>query len=270
MLTQPSSAAFAYTSPATVDLGTTGVTFAVLAATTVTNTGATTVDADTAGHNNLGVSPGTAVTGFGPGVVTAPGTIQSPGATAAAAQTDLTAAYTDAVTRTPDQTFAAIYDLGGQTFGPGVYNDPSSLGITGTVTLDAGGDPAAVFIFQAGSTLVTASASHVTLTNGAQAANVFWQVGSSATLGTNSFFQGTILALTSITVTTGVDVQGRLLARNGAVTLDTDTINAADDAPVAGAPMAPLFGPASWAIVLAAFVSGAAFLMFRRRPARVR
>ena len=271
MLTQPSSAAFAYTSPATVDLGTTGVTFAVLAATTVTNTGATTVDADTAGHNNLGVSPGSAVTGFGPGVVTAPGTIQSPGATAAAAQTDLTAAYTDAATRTPDVTYGPIHELASATpYAPGVYNDPSSFFITGDITLDAGGDPAAVFIFQAGSTLITSSGSHVILTNGAQAANVFWQVGSSATLGTNSFFQGTILALTSITVTTGVDVQGRLLARNGAVTLDTDTINATDDAPVAGAPMAPLFGPASWAIVLAAFVSGAAFLMFRRRPARVR
>jgi hypothetical protein len=262
--------AFAYTSPGTVDLGTSGVTFAVLAATTVTNTGNTVVSADVNVVNHLGVSPGTAVTGFGPGVVNLPGTIHSAGPTALAAKNDIQAAYTDAVTRTPDQTFAAIYDLGAQTFGPGVYNDPSSLAITGTVTLDAGGDPAAVFIFQAGSTLITASASHVTLINGAQAANVFWQVGSSATLGTNSFFQGIILASTSITVTTGVDVQGRLFAGTGAVTLDSDTINATAAAPVAGAPMAPLFGPAAWAVTLAAFVSGAALLMFRRRPAQVR
>ena len=96
--------------------------------------------------------------------------------------------------------------------------------ITGTVTLDAKGDPNAVFIFKAASTLVTASASRVNLVNGARAANVFWQVGSSATLGTNSILRGNVLALTSITVTTGVTVDGRMLARNGAVTLDSDMI----------------------------------------------
>jgi hypothetical protein len=118
-----------------------------------------------------------------------------------------------------------VADLGGQTLSPGVYNSATSIGITGTLTLDGGGDPNAVFVFQAStSTLTTASASQVNLINGAQACNVFWQVGSSATLGTGSSFQGTIFALQSITVDTAVTIQGRVLARNGAVTLDTDTI----------------------------------------------
>jgi hypothetical protein len=105
-----------------------------------------------------------------------------------------------------------------------VYNSGSSIGLTGTLTLDAEGDPNAVFVFQAGSSLITASGSTVSLINGAQACNVFWQVGSSATLGTNSTFSGTILALTSITATTGSTITGRILARNGAVTLDTNSI----------------------------------------------
>jgi hypothetical protein len=271
VLSQPSTSAFAFTNPATVNLGITGGTFAVLAATTVTNTGPTVVSTDASGTNNLGVSPGTAVTGFPPGVVNAPGTIHSAGATALAAKNDITAAYDDAAARTPDQTFGPIYDLGNdQAFTPGIYNDPTSFFITGNVTLNAQGNPDAVFIFQAGSTLITASGSHVLLTNGAQAANVFWQVGSSATLGTNSFFQGIILASTSITATTGVDVQGRLFAGTGAVTLDSNTINATVAAPISGVPQAPLFGPAAWTVTLAAFVSGMAVLMFRRRPAQVR
>jgi type VI secretion system secreted protein VgrG len=106
----------------------------------------------------------------------------------------------------------------------GVYTSASSMGLTGTLTLDAAGDPNAAFVFQAGSTLTTASGSQVALINGAQACNVFWQVGSSATLGTGSRFRGTILALTDITVTTAATVDGRILARNGAVTLDTNTI----------------------------------------------
>ena len=114
----------------------------------------------------------------------------------------------------------------GQTLAPGVYKASSSLDVGGSLTLDAGGDPNAVFIFQAASTLITDSASSVILTNGAQACNVFWQVGSSATLGTNSAFAGTILALTSISVDTGDTIAGRALARNGAVTLDDDTITA--------------------------------------------
>jgi hypothetical protein len=116
-------------------------------------------------------------------------------------------------------------DLGGQTLAPGVYNSASSIGLTGVLTLDGRGNSNSVFVFQAGSTLTTATASQVKLINGAKACNVFWQVGSSATLGTGSTLQGTILALTSITVTTGVTVDGRVLARNGAVTLDTNKIS---------------------------------------------
>jgi hypothetical protein len=264
VLIQPASAAFAFASPATVDLGAAG-NFTVLAATTVTNTGATVISADAGLDGNLGVSPGTAVTGFPPGVVTAPGTIHSADTATADAKTAADAAYTDAAARTPDQTFAPIHDLGGATFTAGVYNDPSSFGITGTVTLDAEGNPDAVFIFQAGSTLVTAVSSHVVLINGAQAANVFWSVGSSATLGVNSTFAGTVLAQTAITVNTGVDVQGRVLAGTAAVTLDTDTINAPVAAPSSGVPQAPLFGQVGWTVALIAFLGGGGVLVFRRR-----
>ena len=187
--------------------------FSVLGGQTVTNTGPTTVS------KSLGVSPGTSVTGFPPGVVA--GKIHAADTAAANAQTDLTAAYNDAATRPATGTVAG--DIGGHTITPGIYKASSSLGLTGTVTLNGQGDPNAVFIFQIRSTLTTASASTVKLINGAKACNVFWQIGSSATLGTGSEFTGTILALTSITVTTDVRVTGRALARNGAVTLDTDT-----------------------------------------------
>ena len=133
----------------------------------------------------------------------------------------MTIAYNDAAGRSPTTNVAA--DLAGQTLVSGVYRSPT-LGLTGTLTLDAQGDPDAVFIFQAGSTLITASASRVALIGGAQACNVFWQVGSSATLGTASEFKGTILALTSVTANTSASVEGRLLARNGAVTLDSNTV----------------------------------------------
>ncbi|MFJ1551146.1 ice-binding family protein [Streptomyces sp. NPDC088246] len=118
-------------------------------------------------------------------------------------------------------------DIGGLTLTPGVYSASSSLNLTGTVTLDAQGDPNAVFIFKIASTLITAPASNVLLVNGAQACNVCWQVGSSATLATNSFFKGNILALTSITVNTNAAIEGRALARNGAVTLDDNVITRA-------------------------------------------
>lgn len=199
---------------ATVGLGT-AASFAVLAGSTVTNTGPSTVSGD------LGVSPGSAVTGFPPGAVTA-GTIHASDALAAQAQNDLTTAYNDAAGRSPSTSEAG--DLTGQTLTAGVYKSTSSLNLTGTVTLDAQGDPNAVFIFQMASTLITGSGSDVALVNGAQACNVFWQVGSSATFGTNSTVNGTVLALTSITATTGANITGRLLARNGAVTLDTNTI----------------------------------------------
>jgi hypothetical protein len=198
---------------ASVPLGTAD-NFAVLAGSTVTNTGPTVVTGD------LGLSPGTSVTGFPPGRVN--GTQHITDAVAAQAQTDLTTAYNDAAAQASTGTVSA--DLGGQTLTPGVYTSATSLGLTGALTLDAQGNANAVFIFQAGSTLTTASGSSVNLINGARACNVFWQVGSSATLGTASTFRGTILALTSITVTTNATVDGRVLARNAAVTLDKNTI----------------------------------------------
>jgi len=197
-----------------VSLGT-AANYAVLAAATVTNTGPTTITGD------LGLSPGTAITGFPPGQVN--GTINAANSAALQAQNDLTAAY-NAAAAAPI-TASIPVELGGTTVTPGVYASPAgTFGITGTLTLDAQGDPNAVFIFQAASTLITASASNVVLVNGAQASNVYWVVGSSATLGTYSIIQGNIMAQASITVTTGVVVDGRALARTAAVTLDSDTI----------------------------------------------
>ena len=200
--------------PPPVSLG--GVAgFGILAGTTVTNTGATSVTGD------LGVSPGSAVTGFPPGTIT--GTTHAGDATAATAQTDLTAAYNDAAGRTTGA-ISLSGDLTGLTLTPGLYKSTSSLAISGALTLNALGNPDAVFIIQMGSTLTTSSGSQIILTGGAKASNIIWQVGSSATLGTNSEFSGTIMALSDITVTTGAHVDGRLLARNGAVTLDTNVI----------------------------------------------
>jgi hypothetical protein len=143
---------------------------------------------------------------------------------AAQAQLDLTTAYNDAAGRTVGAITVAG-NLGGQTLTPGLYKSTSSLEISsGDLTLDAQGDANAVFIFQMGSTLTTTSSRQVILSGGAKAANIFWQVGSSATLGTGSVFKGNILALTSITLTTGATLQGRALARNGAVTLDSNTV----------------------------------------------
>jgi hypothetical protein len=211
---------------ASVPLGTAD-SFAVLAGSTVTNTGPSVISGD------LGVSPGTAVTGFPPGTVTG-GTIHAADAVALQAQSDVTTAYNDAAGRGSTATISA--DLAGRTLTPGVYTSASSLGLTGDLTLDARGDPAAVFVFQAGSTLTTGFASRVLLIGGAQACNVFWQVGSSATIGTSSAFVGNILALTSISLTTGATLRGRALARNGAVTLDTNTVTRATCAPPASTP----------------------------------
>src|ERR1700722_17820260 len=208
-----SQPAVAATAP--VGLGTAG-SFAVLAGTTVTNTGPSSISGD------LGVSPGTAVTGFPPGIVFN-GTIHRADGVAQNAQSDLTTAYNDAAGRSPTANVPAVIGAG-QTLAPGVYKASSSLEVGGSLTLDAGGDPDAVFIFQAPSTLITDSASSIVLSGDAQACNVFWQVGSSATLGTSSAFAGSILALTSISVDTGDTIAGRALARNGAVTLDDDTI----------------------------------------------
>ena len=199
---------------APVSLGT-AANYAVLAGSTVTNTGATTI------AGSLGLSPGTSVTGFPPGQVK--GSIDAANSAALQAQNDLTAAYNAAAASPVTATIPV--ELGGTTETPGVYASPAgTFGITGTLTLDAQGDPNAVFIFEAASTLITASASNVVLVNGAQASNVFWVVGSSATLGTYSILRGNVLAQASITVTTGATLDGRALARTAAVTLDTDTI----------------------------------------------
>ncbi|MEO6943702.1 MAG: ice-binding family protein, partial [Lacisediminihabitans sp.] len=210
--------------------------YAVLAGTTVTNTGPTVITGD------LGLSPGSAVTGFPPGTVTPPSTIHAADANAIAAQNDLTTAY-DVAAGSPSTSSlqGAPAELGGQTLTPGTYTASSSLQLTGTVTLDGGGGANAsneVWIFQAGSTLTTGSNSTVLLINGANRCNVFWQVGSSATLGTMTTFVGTIMALTSISATTGATIEGRLLARNGAVSLATNTITAPAACPASISPPA--------------------------------
>jgi Ice-binding-like len=240
-------------SAATVPPLGTASTYAVLAGTTVTNTGASTVNGD------LGVSPGTAVTGFPPGTVS--GSQHDGDAPAAAAQTDLATAYSNAAGQTPTTTGLSAIG-GGPALTPGVYNAPSSLGVTGTVTLDGQGDPNAVFIFQIGSTLTTASGSAISLTDGANACNVFWQVGSSATLGTGSAFAGNILALTSITVTTGNTVDGSVLARNAAVTLDDDTISA-PSCTTEGSPLVSLPGAGAAAAITG--LAGLGWFLIRRR-----
>lgn len=196
-----------------VGLGT-AASYVVLGGQTVTNTGPSVL------HGDLGVSPGSANTGFPPGIVL--GATHAGDAAAGQAQSDLTIAYDNAAGRAPTASKAG--DLVGQTLPGGVYKSTGPLALSGTLTLDGQHNPDSVFIFQIASTLITASASRVSLVNGAQACHVFWQVGSSATLGTHSSFTGTILALTSITVTTGTVIHGRALARNGAVTLDDNTI----------------------------------------------
>jgi hypothetical protein len=187
------------------------VTYTVLAGSTVTNTGPTVI------YGNVGLSPGTAVTGFPPGGTAGGGAIHVADGSAGQAQTDLTAAYLNAMGQAATATVAG--DIGGQTLTSGVYASTSTLGITGTLTLSGPG----FFIFQIGTALTTASGSKIVLTGGAQAANVFWQVGSSATLGTTSIFVGTILAQSSVTLNTGAALNGRALARTGAVTLDDIT-----------------------------------------------
>lgn len=188
--------------------------FAILAGSAITNTGPSTINGD------MGLAPGSAVSGFPPATLN--GTAHITDAVASIAQNDLTTAYNDTAGRGPVTAIPA--DIGGLTLTSGVYGQSSALGLTGAVTLDAQGDPNSVFIFQAGTSLITASASSVRMINGAQACNVFWKVGSSATLGTTSTMVGNVMALSSITLNNAVTVQGRILARNGAVTLINDTI----------------------------------------------
>jgi len=210
--------------------------FAVLGGSTVTNTGSSVITGD------LGVSPGSAVTGFPPGLVTG-GTIHAADAVALQAQNDTTT-VNNALAGQACTSDLTGQDLGGLTLVPGVYCFSSSAQLTGALTLDAGGDSKAVWVFRAGSTLTTASSSSVLLTNGGSPCNVFWQVGSSATLGTSTSFVGHVIALTSITLTTGASVSGSILARNGAVTLDTNTIAASACAVAPATPIPPTLGKA--------------------------
>ena len=196
-----------------VGLGTVGG-YAVLGGQSVVNTGPSIL------HGDLGVSPGSAVVGFPPGLAT--GATHSADAAALQAQSDLTTAYDDAAGRAPTATIAG--DLVGQTLTAGVYASSGPIGLSQTLTLDGQGDPDAVFVFQVASTLITASSSTVSLVNGAQACHVYWQVGSSATLGTTSSFTGTLMASTSVTVTTGATIAGRALAGTGSVTLDNNVV----------------------------------------------
>ena len=206
--------------PTAVGLGT-AASFSVLAGAGITNTGPTTVGGD------IGTFPTQTITGVSE--ITINGTNHGGDEVSQGAKPDVLTAYNTLAGQGPTTPTGA--DLTGQTLVSGVYNSGESIALSGTVTLDAQGDPDAVFVFQAGSTLITSSSSTVALINGTQACNVFWQVGSSATLGTNSVFRGNLLALTDITATTAAIVEGRLLALNGAVTLDTNTISAPTCAP---------------------------------------
>ncbi|UDL96664.1 DUF3494 domain-containing protein [Lichenihabitans sp. PAMC28606] len=193
--------------------------FAILAGSAITNTGPSVINGD------VGLSPGSAVTGFPPGIVTAPYALHQNDGVASLGQSDLTTAYNVLAGR-PSTADLTGKDLGGLTLGPGVYSSGAGSQLTGTVTLDGQGDPNAVFIFNIGTTLTTGSGASVALINGAQGANVYFRVGSSATLGAATMFAGRIFALTSITLVTGTTINcGAALARNGAVTLDTNTIS---------------------------------------------
>jgi Ice-binding-like len=194
----------------------TASSFAVLGASTVTNTGPTVVNGD------LGVSPGNAITGIPPGIVN--GTMHAGDATALSAQNDITTAY-GALAGQPCNVALTGQDLGGLTLTPGTYCFSSGAQLTGKLTLNGLGNAGAVWVFQIGSSLTTASGSKIAFINAGQACGAFWQVGSSATLGTTTNFSGNILALASITLNTGATNNGGLFARTGAVTLDSNSVS---------------------------------------------
>jgi ice-binding like protein/exosortase sorting signal-containing protein len=233
----------------------TAQSFAVLGGSTVTNTGPSVITGD------LGVSPGSAVTGFPPGIVT--GTIHAANAVALQAQNDLTTFY-NALASAACTVDLTGQNLGGMTLTSGVYCFSSSAQLTGTLTLNAQGNANATFVFKIGSTLTTASGSSVVLINGGNPCGVAWQIGSSATLGTTTSFIGNLAALTSITLNTGADIVGRALARNGAVTLDTNDITFAPCAAGGGPPPVPTL--TTWAVIaLVGLLALAGFATLRRR-----
>jgi Protein of unknown function (DUF3494). len=189
----------------------------VLAGSAVTNTGATNITGD------LGLSPGTSIGGFPPGILTGVQHIND--AIANQAKLDLTAAYNDAAGRTSTDIVTLSGNIGGLTLTPGLYKSTSSLAISsGDLTFDAKGNSSAIFIIQIASTLTTTSGRQVILSGGALASNIFWQVGTSATFGTTSVFKGTVMAMQSITFNTGASLQGRALARTGGITMAGNTI----------------------------------------------
>lgn len=205
-----------------VPLGTAN-SFVVLAGTGgITNTGPTTLNGDIGNFPD----PSSPAPGYG-GALTINGVDHQGDGVTQSAKTDLTAAYLNAAAQVDD--FAIVADLGGQTLTPGVYDADATMNLSGPValTLDANGDPNAVWVFQADADLIVGSGASVSLVDGAQACNVFWQVTSSASIGTDADFVGTILALTSITIDTNATILGRALARNGTVTMDSNTITRA-------------------------------------------
>ena len=204
--------------------------FAILAASTVTNV----VSAGTVITGNLGLSPGTSVTGFPPGIVN--GTQHITDSAAAQAQIDAMAAFVAAALLPTTQDLTG-QDLGGLVLGPGVYNFSSSAQLTGTLTLDGQGNSNATFVFKIGSTLTTASNAIVTLINNASNDRILWKVGSSATLGIGTTFLGSILAQASVTFVTGTSMTGRAIGLTGAVTLDTNVVTASVSAPAPPLPV---------------------------------
>lgn len=239
----------------------TAQSFAVLGGSTVTNTGPSVLGGD------RGVSPGAAITGFPPGTST--GTAHAADAVALQAQNDVTTQY-NALASAACTANLTGQDLGGMTLTSGVYCFSSSAQLTGPLTLNAQGNAGATFVFKTGSSLTTASGSSVSLINGGNPCGVAWQIGSSATLGTTTSFIGNLIALSSVTLNTGANITGRALARNGAVTLDTNNISFASCA-AGGGPPAAVPTLATWAMIaLSSLLALGGFLTLRRRQVSAR